>query len=460
MGSENNEKWIGRLKDSVSSHSEQLPDNFWEELKKDIPAPAPAAGRSGWGRYMWRASVAAAVLLALVLLVPHGGKEDAPAYVAQETPIPAHENSLPVQENDLPAVENAVPAVDAMEQKPATEDIKDMEETGAGMIVAVGEDKEDAIGNKAGVVDRDIVQEKTDNAEQEGEGKEELRRKEREELLRELEYLHRSGKGEKRGPVRRWLAFAGGNSGISLHLSGNDAYGEDFGRIDADVIPEIPGSAGDPSNGGGNFSPGNQGSIGGFVNMDYQPVGNIVWLGANSPQIFKEEASYKSCTYDHSSPVRFGVSLAWEITEGRALETGVTYQYLRSRMQTGKGTVQKLHYLGIPFRFSGRILRAGSFSVYLSGGYLLEKCIYGVLEYSYDPNQRLHINKLQHSINAALGLQLGVGSGASLYIEPGIYRYLGMDDGYIAREHGYLISSKYSEDPEGYSFQGGVRFTF
>lgn len=57
-------------------------------------------------------------------------------------------------------------------------------------------------------------------------------------------------------------------------------------------------------------------------------------------------------------------------------------------------------------------------------------------------------------------MELGLGGGASLYIEPGVYYYLGMENGWIAKDKGYFIKNRYSDDPKGFSFQGGLRFSF
>lgn len=481
MGSENKEKWLLKLKDSVQNHSEQLPDNFWEDLKKDIPAPAPATGKGYRKIMVWAASAAAILLLALLLIVPGGREPDATEFIAQQVDEHSVDKKDAVQGNVIQ--DNVAPGVmvngGQVHDDVAHEDV-DKEDTGRdnegveNVIVegagneVVAPDNADvavAVSTDAAVRLPAEVEEKktddsgnTDSARQE-KVLQEQKQKEREELLRELEYLQKDDKREGRGILKNWLAFAGGNTGIPLPL-GRDVYSDDLDRIDNDLVLGLPDGTGNPPDGEGSFPPTGPGNVGGFVNMDYQPVGNIIWLGANAPQVFREELSYKSCSYDHSAPVKLGISFAKEVVEGIFLETGISYQYLKSTMSTGKGTVQKLHYIGVPLRFSGRLVKAGSFSIYLAGGYLLEKCVYGVLEHDNEPDQRLHIKKLQHSLNAAVGLQLGVGGGASIYIEPGAYWYMGMENEYIAKEYGYIIRNKYSAEPNGYSFQGGLRFTF
>ena len=214
--------------------------------------------------------------------------------------------------------------------------------------------------------------------------------------------------------------------------------------------------SGVPSSGTANMSP----TIAGFVNMDYQPASRVEWVGTMLNASSGYGTSFTSCEYDHSLPVRFGVAIAKEVADGIFVESGVSYQYLKSRMHHTLGITQKLHYLGIPVRISATVVRAGGFSLYLAGGYLLEKCIYGTLEYNNGRDERLDLQQWQNSLNASVGMQLQVGGGASLYLEPGAYWYLGMKNGWIAKQKGFLIKNTYSEDPEGFSFQGGLRFAF
>lgn len=58
------------------------------------------------------------------------------------------------------------------------------------------------------------------------------------------------------------------------------------------------------------------------------------------------------------------------------------YTYLYSDLYFGKGNnsvEQKLHYLGIPLRVNWNFVDTRKFSVYLSAGGAIEKCVYGKL---------------------------------------------------------------------------------
>ena len=459
MGSENKEKWLLRLKDSVENHSEPLPDSFWEDMAKEIPAPAPV--KRGRRRFVWAACAAAVAVLAFMLLAPEVETPSTGDYVAQEN----------LQNLDMLDKHFQQEDIERTDVKPG--DIGHMAQShkvSEGEVVVADEnmqvdkcaDSEYAGEEDVAVKDRknpegeSVKAEKSGKPAEEKSKEKEQRMKERAEYLKELEYLKNDGKKEFRREKRRtYLALAAGNSGISFGSSMEQA---------PTAGPEVaPGPGPGVSAGGSNIAGGsnNMTFLNGYVNMDYRPEGDIEWLGSKSPNIFNTAKEYKNFEYDHSAPVRLGLSVAKEVWEGLYVESGISYQYMKSRMlRSGRGTVQKLHYLGIPLKLQARLVQGGSFSLYLSGGYLLEKCIYGVLEHDDGSDEKLSVSKLQNSLNASIGMQLGLGGGASLYIEPGVYYYLGMQDGWIAKDKGYVIKNRYSDDPKGFSFQGGRRFAF
>lgn len=474
MGRDNKEKWLKHLKDSVLDHSEPLPDNFWEELDKDIPAPVPVKPYRMVGRVLVAASVAAVVLALLLLDLPKAdvdGTSD--VYVAREElyagkdNVPADAGNPPVDEGNLhiqvekvhrngldleKMVEagNVAGAGDAVAQVAHLEKNGQYAQTQIEEPAGTGSRKETVAGI---VADRatDVVADVKEN-ENDAKDAKDAKERLRDEHLKELEYLY--GNDRKRGSRERsrmYMAFAGGNAGIKVKNPFKGGY-----MAESSLPQDSHTPSGVPSSGTANMSP----TIAGFVNMDYQPASRVEWVGTMLNASSGYGTSFTSCEYDHSLPVRFGVAIAKEVADGIFVESGVSYQYLKSRMHHTLGITQKLHYLGIPVRISATVVRAGGFSLYLAGGYLLEKCIYGTLEYNNGRDERLDLQQWQNSLNASVGMQLQVGGGASLYLEPGAYWYLGMKNGWIAKQKGFLIKNTYSEDPEGFSFQGGLRFAF
>ena len=71
MGSNINDKWLGKLRDSVENYSEPLPDGCWEDIKASVPVAAAANPKmKSSGRFLWALAAAAVLLLGIVLLLP------------------------------------------------------------------------------------------------------------------------------------------------------------------------------------------------------------------------------------------------------------------------------------------------------------------------------------------------------------------------------------------------------
>ena len=63
-----------------------------------------------------------------------------------------------------------------------------------------------------------------------------------------------------------------------------------------------------------------------------------------------------------------------------SVETGVTYTMLSSEItyeNSSEKTDQKLHYIGIPVRANWSFVNDKRFTVYVSAGGAIEKCVYG-----------------------------------------------------------------------------------
>ena len=141
----------------------------------------------------------------------------------------------------------------------------------------------------------------------------------------------------------------------------------------------------------------------------------------------------------------------------------VVYTYLSSDLTAGGAAYytqnQQLHYLGIPLKLNWNFLKKRYFNLYLSGGGMLEKCVHGELSAQYEMNNRppfsndetLHINQLQWSVLASVGISFKLASHISLYAEPGIVYYF--DDGSD-------ISTIRKEKPFNINLQAGLRFNF
>ncbi len=164
--------------------------------------------------------------------------------------------------------------------------------------------------------------------------------------------------------------------------------------------------------------------------------------------------------FEHKLPVRVGMDVSWQINRYLALQTGLSYAYLKSNINYGgvysygKAT-QQLHYLGIPVSIRYIPFEWKHLSAYISAGVILEKCVAGKIssdspfgvQFSYEgANER----PFQFSVNAALGLQYNFTSNCGVFIEPGIGYYF--DDG-------SSLKTIYNEHPLSFNLNIGFRFS-
>lgn len=456
MGSNINDKWLGKLRDSVENHSEPLPDGFWEELKRDIPATVPVRPKRRISEKLIFAMAAAAVLLLGIMVIMPADEDVAKDAMAvavqygqvQEQAVGHNDDEVAPLERESGKQQEYKLRESYGKKKPDVDDVvaeKSFHAAGAPAAVEVAD------GNVHGhIAQQKKVPVQTGNAPngnvQDVENQttavhNDAKDMEREEYLKELEYL-REERLQNRKQRGKMVSLSLGNGG--------------FGGGDNDFSSKLPLNS--TIDAAGNPAPEEFAS---FINMAGQSVENITWMGGKAPSPFKNPVTYKSYTYDHNEPLKLGISFAVELGRGFYAESGISYQYLKSSFQgTGSENVtQKLHYIGLPLRVGVNFMRERRFQIYLSGGYLLEKCVYGVLERANAEDLELDIKGLLNSFNVTAGVQVKTGNFTSLYLEPGYYRYVGLGKE-IGREHGYILKNIYSEEPSGFLLQGGLRFMF
>ena len=165
------------------------------------------------------------------------------------------------------------------------------------------------------------------------------------------------------------------------------------------------------------------------------------------PYVLKR--SDESVDAKHRQPVSVGFSVRKNLGHGLSVESGLMYTYLYSDLYFGKGNnsvEQKLHYLGIPLRVNWNFVDTRKFSVYLSAGGAIEKCVYGKLG-----DEKQTVGPVQLSVLGALGAQYNLSRRWGLYVEPGISYYF--DDG-------SKVQTIRKERPCSFTLQAGLRLTY
>lgn len=140
----------------------------------------------------------------------------------------------------------------------------------------------------------------------------------------------------------------------------------------------------------------------------------------------------------HHLPLRFGLSVQYELTPRLSLVSGIDYTYLWSEFSIPLYQMvyksQKLHYLGIPLGLSWRCLSAGNLSLYISGQAMLEKS--------------LNEKPWQWSASIAAGAEYRFTSHLGIFAEPSLGYYF--DDGTNLQHY-------YKEHPTAPSIEFGLR---
>ena len=146
----------------------------------------------------------------------------------------------------------------------------------------------------------------------------------------------------------------------------------------------------------------------------------------------------------HYLPVRFGLSVQYQLNNRLALHSGINYTYLYSEFTSQyhreNSYDQKLHYLGIPLGLTWQLCSAHRFRFYLSGGAMLEKCV--------STNQEGSEKPWQWSVDGAAGAEYGLTSQLGLYLEPSLGYYF--DDGTYLEHY-------YKKHPLTLSIEFGLR---
>lgn len=151
----------------------------------------------------------------------------------------------------------------------------------------------------------------------------------------------------------------------------------------------------------------------------------------------------------HHQPISFGLSVRKALAKGFSLETGLTYTLLSSDAKLAGDNhqiEQKLHYIGLPLRANWNFLDKKLVTLYVSGGGMIEKCVYGKLG-----SEKETVKPLQFSVSGAVGAQLNATKRVGIYVEPGVAYYF--DDGSD-------IQTIRKENPFNFNIQAGIRLTY
>lgn len=365
------EEWTEKMKQKMSGHRKAAPAGLWEGISKQMEASSIP---SGGGNRRWYWAAAAAVLALVGFFVFHESNDN-------EQPIQASANSqqvMPQQETETNVVENepptAPPAITIAQKSKSSPTTKKQDETKQQEPTTSEETKQD---------DEKTMQEMPSAEEQ------------RQEPL-QRPVRHETG-------LEEWAATQSSKPSTNKWTIGVNASGRLLAANTSQRMDRLSGEQ----------------------LMDY---GYAILTDANSLSNTITEFVSK-----HYLPIRFGLSLNYQLTPRLSLHSGISYTYLYSKFYITRYMYathdQKLHYLGVPLGVSWQLWANRRFQVYVAGDVMLEKCL------RYDTLIK-HENEKpwQWSVNAAAGAEYSLSPQFGIFMEPSLGYYF--DDG-TSLEHYY-----------------------
>ena len=433
------ELWLKKIKDKLEDYSEPLPASGWERVEKELSASGtPIAGPHRMIPFRRWAVAAAAVLLVAVSSVSLWLLQSPVGNEMRHTSVPA----LAVAPDILP--EQTVPAVRTNSIEPAYRAHGNAsavnKETSRPLVaqhvrISVGDEQQEEIlpvetaDEAVGRQTEEPVAEDTDH-ETTIETKEPEKTRNDRYRPSGRDKLHLPERNNSGRDSKGWAVglSVGNTGGFSLANEGE-------ANVMSDYAPSSP-------------------IYGGNVDLSSTANG-IVAIPEGQELVFKDGMPYlqrrekQIADIDHKQPLSFGVSVRKNLAKGFSVESGLTYTYLASDIRyegSSEKISQKLHYIGIPVRANWNFVDTKNFTMYVSAGGAIEKCVYGKIGTESET-----VKPVQLSVMGAVGAQYNVSKRVGVYVEPGVSYFF--DDG-------SPVQTIRKENPCNFTLQAGIRLTY
>lgn len=413
---EEKELWMNKLKEKLADYSEPAPASGWEQLEKELMPPVEKKIYPYRRRAMMMAA-AAVILLVLVSSVAVYFLGTPAADMIRDAQTPA----LASMPDALPAVQQ--PDVKATTVDPVLHPVVKKERLAKverNVSSLKNENPEHPVKkeeNEMSGLNENPVAEAEDKTKTIEEGNERDNARPRRPSGRDKLHLPVEKASSRKGTWSMGLSV--GNSGGANSEVGANAYPH-MSRVSmltvSNGLMEIP---------------------------DDQTLvfeDGVPYLRQAKPAIIDVK---------HHQPISVGVSVRKKLPKGFSLETGLTYTLLSSDLKvadTNHEIEQKLHYVGLPLRANWNFLDKKLVTLYVSGGGMIEKCVYGK-----QGSEKETVKPFQFSVSGAVGAQLNATKHVGLYVEPGVAYFF--DDG-------SEVPTIRKENPFNFNVQAGIRFTY
>ena len=421
---EEKELWMNKLKEKLADYSEPTPASGWEQLEKELMPPVE---RKIYPYRKWMMAAAAVILLAVVSSVS--------LYFLG---TPAADEMRHIQTPALASTPDVLPGV----QQP------DVQGTSVEPVL-----RPVARENRLAKVDRNISEHKmpVDEPAVKDEPALVVEEKDPGTVINEGEPTEETNAGQTQTQTKDKERPTAGNR--PRRPSGRDKY---------HIPTEKPSSRKGTwsmglgvGNSGGASSEVGSGAYPYMSRVSMLSVSNgLMEIPNDQTLVFEDGVPYlrqakQVVDIKHHQPISFGLSVRKALGKGFSLESGLTYTLLSSDAKLANDDhqiEQKLHYIGIPLRANWNCLDKKLVTFYVSGGGMVEKCVYGKLG-----SEKETVKPMQFSVSGAVGAQLNATKRVGIYVEPGVAYYF--DDGSD-------IQTIRKENPFNFNIQAGIRLTY
>lgn len=420
------DKWIESLKERLDSYREPAPTDLWNQLEKELDMPKAIPF---YRRYGVAAAITSLLLLSSAVAwwinsSPAGYVQQISKNITEVTPV----HSVGKRQINVPSAQSEPALLVSKNSIP---------------VPSLLSGKQTTVASKESVMEEDVPS--VCNHEMQLDSQEQ-----KDSLERKDQTVNPEIQVDKKKTSQHPYAynFNAGTSSEKKTSNSSWSIGVAMGNAPMQVTNDVDG----------------------YQNLSREHQKVLAMTSINEPtsvysQLFSRnlDTDVRSKT-KHKMPITFGVSVRWNLNERWALESGLTYTKLSSELWSGTEknfyeSEQKLHYLGIPLKGSYRLWENKLFSVYVSAGGAVEKCISGELNTvcTVDGKVRdsekkdVSISQLQWSVNSAVGAQIKLTSHLGLYIEPGLSYYF---------KDGSSVETIHKEHPLNFNLQTGLRLSY
>ena len=408
------ELWMDKLKEKLSDYSEPAPDSGWEQLEKELATPVE---RKIVPYRKWAVAAAAALLVAVssvslyflstptadeIRYMPEAAVASTPD-VLPKTIVPdaGQEKIIPVIRPTDKAYKNVLAKVETTNPS------------------------EPNVTNESKAIDHQIVENEpvidTNDTPEQTNGKQETETYPQTKQVRQP-YKKNNLFYPVEKPIRqrgKWsMGLSVGNSGGATTEGGT--LSPRLARVNMASVSN------------------------GFLTI---PNGQALVFEEGIPYL--RQVKEQVVDFKHHQPISVGVSVRKGLPKGFSVETGLVYTLLSSDAKiadNNREIEQKLHYIGIPLRANWNFVDKKLVTFYVSGGGMVEKCVYGKLG-----SEKETVKPLQLSVNGAIGAQVNATQHIGIYVEPGVAYFF--DDG-------SAVNTIRKENPLNFNVQAGIRFTY